>query len=335
LSDNFQLDNFRPPFSALFPPSPSRARARNPPPQDPTHAVLLTLAPFLQTPPDTPNSQSQQTKPTRQQSSDIPGEVKAGYSPIGFVRCGRAACKMTKINWKVGKETGGKKLDAPHALKANEMAEVRMITGRAGVLVRAPLSPAFFRATGRRGRHHLRRGLAASFFATATNPPPSKPTPPNKPNQQLANPTQTTKPNNPTNNPPTKPNLNNKTTGCLRAVPAADRRLVQKLRGPVAHRLPRRQHGRHAGQGDDGHGQGVRRRQGPDEDDEDVIYVCVPSCDDDGLCVPLPTCIVSRGAARARFSPGSLGGEKKRGGSPLVFFGGECFLSRFLVPLFA
>ncbi len=52
-------------------------------------------------------------------------QVKAGYSPIGFVRCGRAACKITKIDWKVGKETGGKKLEEPHALKANEMAQVR------------------------------------------------------------------------------------------------------------------------------------------------------------------------------------------------------------------
>lgn len=58
------------------------------------------------------------------QTLDIPGEVKAGYSPIGFVRCGRAACKITGINWKVGKETGGKKLAEPHSLKANEMAEV-------------------------------------------------------------------------------------------------------------------------------------------------------------------------------------------------------------------
>jgi elongation factor 1-alpha len=58
------------------------------------------------------------------QTLDIPGEVKAGYSPIGFVRCGRSACKMTKINWKVGKETGGKKMEDPHSLKANEMAEV-------------------------------------------------------------------------------------------------------------------------------------------------------------------------------------------------------------------
>lgn len=41
------------------------------------------------------------TAPPQIQTLDIPGEVKAGYSPIGFVRCGRAACKITKINWKV------------------------------------------------------------------------------------------------------------------------------------------------------------------------------------------------------------------------------------------
>ncbi len=58
------------------------------------------------------------------QTLDIPGENKIGYSPIGFVRCGRSACRMQKINWKVGKETGGKKMEEPHALKANEMAEV-------------------------------------------------------------------------------------------------------------------------------------------------------------------------------------------------------------------
>lgn len=58
------------------------------------------------------------------QTLDIPGEVKKGYSPIGFVRCGRSACRMSNINWKVGKETGGKKMEAPVGLKANEMAEV-------------------------------------------------------------------------------------------------------------------------------------------------------------------------------------------------------------------
>ena len=31
------------------------------------------------------------------QTLDIPGEVKAGYSPIGFVRCGRSACRMSKV----------------------------------------------------------------------------------------------------------------------------------------------------------------------------------------------------------------------------------------------
>merc|ERR1712100_659064 len=58
------------------------------------------------------------------QTLDIPGEIKAGYSPIGFVRCGRSACRATGFNFKVGKETGGKKMDSPHSLKSNEMAEV-------------------------------------------------------------------------------------------------------------------------------------------------------------------------------------------------------------------
>merc|ERR1711907_781656 len=55
---------------------------------------------------------------------DIPGEIKIGYSPIGFVRCGRSACRIAKMNWKIGKETGGKKMEDPHSLKSNEMAEV-------------------------------------------------------------------------------------------------------------------------------------------------------------------------------------------------------------------
>merc|ERR1712227_916907 len=58
------------------------------------------------------------------QTLDIPGEIKVGYSPIGFVRCGRSACRATAFKFKVGKETGGKKMEAPHSLKSNEMAEV-------------------------------------------------------------------------------------------------------------------------------------------------------------------------------------------------------------------
>jgi elongation factor 1-alpha len=55
---------------------------------------------------------------------DIPNEIKTGYSPIGFVRCGRAACRVTALKWKMGKETGGKKMEEPHSLKSNEMAQV-------------------------------------------------------------------------------------------------------------------------------------------------------------------------------------------------------------------
>merc|ERR1712004_468770 len=36
---------------------------------------------------------------------DIPNEIKVGYSPIGFVRCGRSACRISKLKWKMGKET--------------------------------------------------------------------------------------------------------------------------------------------------------------------------------------------------------------------------------------
>merc|ERR1712032_1144022 len=44
---------------------------------------------------------------------DIPGEIKVGYSPIGFVRCGRSACRISGLKWKIGKETGGKKNGGP------------------------------------------------------------------------------------------------------------------------------------------------------------------------------------------------------------------------------
>jgi len=52
-----------------------------------------------------------------------PGELKVGYCPIAFVRTGRSAVKMTKIGWKVGKETGNQKVENPVSLKSNEMAE--------------------------------------------------------------------------------------------------------------------------------------------------------------------------------------------------------------------
>merc|ERR1719491_2228042 len=35
---------------------------------------------------------------------DIPNEIKIGYSPIAFVRTGRAACKISKLDWKMSNE---------------------------------------------------------------------------------------------------------------------------------------------------------------------------------------------------------------------------------------
>jgi len=40
------------------------------------------------------------------------------------VRCGRSACRVAKMDFKVGKETGGKKLENPNSLKSNEVAQV-------------------------------------------------------------------------------------------------------------------------------------------------------------------------------------------------------------------
>jgi elongation factor 1-alpha len=53
-----------------------------------------------------------------------PGELKIGYSPIAFVRTARSAVRMSKIVWKLSKETGNKKAPEPANIKANEMAEV-------------------------------------------------------------------------------------------------------------------------------------------------------------------------------------------------------------------
>merc|ERR1711906_66837 len=55
---------------------------------------------------------------------DIPGSIKPGYSPIGHVRCGRAACRLVKINWRQGKDTGGEKTEGGVELKTNDSASV-------------------------------------------------------------------------------------------------------------------------------------------------------------------------------------------------------------------
>jgi elongation factor 1-alpha len=54
-----------------------------------------------------------------------PGELKVGYTPIAFVRTGRSAVRMSAIDWKIGKETGGQKAESPNGLKSNEVAQVQ------------------------------------------------------------------------------------------------------------------------------------------------------------------------------------------------------------------
>jgi len=60
----------------------------------------------------------------RVQVLDHPGELKVGYTPIAYVRTGRAPVRMTKIIWKIGKATGGQKVEDPAFIKRNEMADL-------------------------------------------------------------------------------------------------------------------------------------------------------------------------------------------------------------------
>jgi len=55
---------------------------------------------------------------------DHPGELKVGYTPIAYVRTGRAPVRLTKINWKMGKSTGGQKVEDPAFIKRNEMGQI-------------------------------------------------------------------------------------------------------------------------------------------------------------------------------------------------------------------
>merc|ERR1712139_424766 len=50
-----------------------------------------------------------------------PGKLKPGYCPIAFVRTGRSAVKLDAITWKMGKKTGGQKVEEPVDIEAGEM----------------------------------------------------------------------------------------------------------------------------------------------------------------------------------------------------------------------
>jgi elongation factor 1-alpha len=58
---------------------------------------------------------------------DHPGQLKIGYTPVAFIRTSRSAVRMTQIHWKLGKSTGGQKLENPPFLETGDMAEVEFV----------------------------------------------------------------------------------------------------------------------------------------------------------------------------------------------------------------
>lgn len=61
---------------------------------------------------------------TQAQVLEHPGELKVGFCPLGLVRTAKAPIKMVEIKWKMGKETGGKKVESPISIKAGDVAEI-------------------------------------------------------------------------------------------------------------------------------------------------------------------------------------------------------------------
>lgn len=56
---------------------------------------------------------------------DHPGQIKPGYSPNCYVRTSHAACRLVKINFKVGKKsTGGQKVENPEFIEKGDMCEL-------------------------------------------------------------------------------------------------------------------------------------------------------------------------------------------------------------------
>lgn len=51
-----------------------------------------------------------------------PNQIKPGYSPNCYVRTSHASCRLTKINWKMGKKsTGGQKVEEPEFIEKGDM----------------------------------------------------------------------------------------------------------------------------------------------------------------------------------------------------------------------
>jgi elongation factor 1-alpha len=55
---------------------------------------------------------------------DHPGQLRVGYTPIAYIRTATCACRITAINWKIGKSTGGAKVENPEYIETGVGAEV-------------------------------------------------------------------------------------------------------------------------------------------------------------------------------------------------------------------
>lgn len=56
---------------------------------------------------------------------DHPGQIKVGYTPIGYCRTSRCSLRLSKILWKAGKKsTGGQKVEDPEFIEQGDMCEV-------------------------------------------------------------------------------------------------------------------------------------------------------------------------------------------------------------------
>jgi elongation factor 1-alpha len=54
----------------------------------------------------------------------LPSQLKVGFECQMFVHTGRFLVRIARINWKLGKETGGQKMEDPASIQGNEMASV-------------------------------------------------------------------------------------------------------------------------------------------------------------------------------------------------------------------
>jgi len=57
-------------------------------------------------------------------TKNVPNEVKVGWEATLHCHMLKVTVRLRRIVWKIGKETGGKKMDDPHSLKSKEMATV-------------------------------------------------------------------------------------------------------------------------------------------------------------------------------------------------------------------